>query len=317
MSNRKRTPQTSWSRYGKPVIYVTGDWEQVRTFLPAFKLESFTAAGQSRANPYVRAVVRQPLKEGESSVPVAVVSPQYGLIQHRVAGDHVVHAMKRVGVHYDRMRCDLEMTELGEWMHLRFVLDDTYSVSPPDKAPVHFCIDLYNSVDGQSRLAMQTSWLRLVCENGLIARSASDFGLIDVHDRNVELGPVEPILRMALERAAEDSKILEEWWSTKLQAKLDQWADTTLCNKWGRFNAARVLHICKTGMDGEPPRFISDPPSKLSVKSHIRVPGSNIPVATLYDVAQALSWVAAARSNLARRDDLLADIPALVKELRK
>lgn len=317
MNQMTPPPSYTLSRHGKPVTRKTGNWELVRECFPTFRLEDFAAAGEERANPYLKAVVRQAADETDRPVPVAVVSPNYGLMQHAFVGDRVVKAMQVMGVHYDRMQCDLEMTELGEWMHVRFVLDEIYSVVPPDGAPVRFCIDLYNSVDGQSRLALQTSWLRLVCKNGLIARVASNIGLIDVHDRHVHLGPVEEVLAEALGRAAEDAIILEDWWSTKLQSRLEHWVDTTLADKWGKNDAARVLNICNSGFDGNPQKFTSDPPSQLKVQNTRFVPGSNAPATTLYDVAQALSWVAGSRSNLAKRDDHLADIPELLEILRK
>jgi hypothetical protein len=55
-----------------------------------------------------------------------------------------------------------------------------------------------------------------------------------------------------------------------------------------------VHHICRTGFDGKPvpPRSKGIAPHSWPVSSDKAVPGAPIPAKSLYDVAQALSWVA-------------------------
>lgn len=314
--NVPRQGRTASRWKSREVFAQRGEWEAIREELPNFVLEDFVAPGFDRANPHFRAVVRQSDVVEEFPVPVAIVGPNYGLVQHVWAGDAVVEAMKAIGVWFDRMPCLLEITELGEWMHCRFVLDESMAIVPPDGNPVHFCIDLYNSVDGKSRLYLQPSWLRLVCDNGLVMRSSKGFGFADVHDRNVELRSAREVLKRAIAAAAEDARKLEEWWSNSLRGSLDLWADGPLLTKWGRHDAARVLHICRTGMDGVPAKFDASPPSQLPVHPADAVPGAPAQASNEYDVAQALSWVAGSKTDLGRRDALIADVPALIGAIR-
>ncbi|MBX7492049.1 DUF932 domain-containing protein [Qipengyuania sp. 1NDW9] len=301
----------------KPIEISRGDWQDLRSLLPKFSIEDFVAPGHLEPNPYHCSIVRKPLTENEQPVPVAIVGQNYGLVQHSQAGDAVVAAMKKLGIWFEHMDCWLELTELGEWMHVRFTLDDSYAITPTDGYPVHFCIDLYNSVDGKSRLLLQTSWLRLVCNNGLILSSASGIGLVDVHDRFVKLGPIDDVLGAALREAEKDAQILEEWWANQLCADLDAWADGPLQMLWGKFNAARVLGICRSGMDGTPERFNRSPPSQLELDEREKVPGSPEQAKTLYDVAQALSWVAGQIGDVTKRDKFRADIPKLIEGLKR
>ena len=74
--------------------------------------------------------------------------------------------------------------------------------------------------------------------------------------------------------------------------------------------SARVYHICKDGRDVIVFSPFSQPREYLD-----RVPGSPERANTVYDVSQALSFVATGRSNADERIKWQEDIPQLLAEL--
>ena len=61
--------------------------------------------------------------------------------------------------------------------------------------------------------------------------------------------------------------------------------------------------------------FKSGKPSEKAIASVGVVPGARIPAKNLYDVSQALSWVATHRTNADDRLDWQVKIPALLDSL--
>lgn len=226
-----------------------------------------------------------------------------------------MESLRQLDLFYDRLRCDLEITPLGEWMHLRLHLGDDFSIAPPDRQQLDLCVDLYNSVDGTSRLVLAMSWYRLVCMNGLAVRG-TEVGLADKHDGNLDISAVGHALRLGIDRARADEKVLRRWWETRVtDAKLSAWCDGPVAKRWGKLAAARCLLICRKGLDGTPTPFESGPPSKRTLGGTSRVPGAMAPAQTVYDVAQALSWLAGTRVDVDERSAWLSDIAALLKAL--
>ena len=100
-------------------------------------------------------------------------------------------------------------------------------------------------------------------------------------------------------------------------AVLAGFADGPLKGHWGARDAARFLHIARTGFDAEfADRFQAGPPSGKAMVPTVPVPGSPAAARTEWDVAQALSWVARGRHDPAGHLDRLLDIPPLVTRLR-
>ena len=97
---------------------------------------------------------------------------------------------------------------------------------------------------------------------------------------------------------------------------LIQWVDTALAKKWGKLAAFRTLHICRTGCDAkyaEP--FEPETPSRKAAMLLDPVPGAKRIAADLYDVSQALSWIATARNNAEERTLRQTEIPILLNDL--
>lgn len=311
------TSVRSLSRWqGRPVRHELGTWMELRELVPRFEKQDFAALRYGAANPYLRAIVRLPLSSEGTPVPVGTVGPDYRLIQHRELGDVCAEALRGLDLFYDQLPCTLSISELGEWVHIRFHLSDDLTYVPPDGHALGLCLDVYNSVDGSSRLVLLATWLRLVCENGLTLRQSSGFD--DVHDRHLDLEAVRQAIHKAVRDARHDLSVLQAWWREKLfESKLLSWADGPLRKRWGKGSATRVLNICFEGWDGSAQPFDPAPPSSMGFNRTVEVPGAAVPAQSIYDVGQALSWVAGTRPNVEQQRAWLNDVPSLLNALRR
>ncbi len=122
-------------------------------------------------------------------------------------------------------------------------------------------------------------------------------------------------MKTALERVREDGKVLQKWWATQFSSGLSTWIDQTLTPRWGKMKAARVHSICRSGHDGDPERFVQKPASEMDIGAKKRVPGAPHEAKSIYDLAQALSWVAGTIENVEDRRRHIADIPKLVETI--
>jgi hypothetical protein len=301
---------------GRNVSSQSGYWSELRQEVPEFDLWPFTADGGASANPHLVSVVRLPLRREDQPIPVGVVSPNYGLVQHRALGDLCVDTLRRLNLFYDRLRCEVELTELGEWMALRFYLGDDFSLSPPDGHPLDLRLELFNSVDGSSRLLLVMSWFRLVCSNGLTVRDTLT-QIADIHDSKLDLSRLDDAIVMGIDLANADREKLSYWFGAGVrEEEIAAWVDGPVAAVWGKKAAARCLYICQTGSDGEILNpFAGGMPSERTLRSTRVVPGAARPATSLYDVSQALSWIATNRSNVEERLAWQTDIPKLVAEL--
>lgn len=84
----------------------------------------------------------------------------------------------------------------------------------------------------------------------------------------------------------------------------------------GPFTATRVYSIAMLGVDGEPnraPRLAR--PHERKMLNPTPVPGARVPGRDAYAVAQALSWVASRRLNVAEGLAWRCQIPELLAQL--
>ena len=84
----------------------------------------------------------------------------------------------------------------------------------------------------------------------------------------------------------------------------------------GKESACRVFHICESGHDVE----LTDPfASGTAIEKPVQklgpVPGAPERVKNVYDVSQALSWIATNRTNTEERLIWQSQIPEIVDEL--
>ena len=95
------------------------------------------------------------------------------------------------------------------------------------------------------------------------------------------------------------------------------WLNSTLRPAWGITAATRTYHIATRGIDVEIDR--NDPAerkvSERNTSDKGNVPGANAPFANLYDISQALSWVASNNTNINKRMERQQDIKKLIYTL--
>ena len=205
---------------------------------------------------------------------------------------------------------------LGEWMNFRAYFPESHNHMPKDEKPLGLRLECFNSVDGSSRLVILLGWLRFVCSNGLVI-GETKAELRDVHDEHLDLDVIPQIIAAGMTEVAQDLKRLTTWEATKVRPRtLEKWANGAVTKKWGKKAACRVFHICMSGRDVD----IVDPFAKgdateKPVNLTIEVPGSARPANTLYDVSQALSWVATHRNNAEERVEWQGAISKLIEDL--
>jgi hypothetical protein len=110
---------------------------------------------------------------------------------------------------------------------------------------------------------------------------------------------------------------MKEWHAEKVAIEqIAAWADDCVSQEWGKKAAARVVHICDSGRDIEiDDPFASGAATEKPIRYLNRVPGCPERAASLYDVSQAMSFVATHRKNTEVRAAWQAGIPRLLERL--
>jgi hypothetical protein len=270
--------------------------------MPEFERLPFIAGTGGAPNPHLLTVARKPVTTGAPTIPVAVVSHRYALTSHQAVGELCLGALVGAGVDRRELRYEIGLSELGEWMNLRFYFPDDYTFIDDQGHKLVLRLECFNSIDGSSRLAIAFGWYRQVCANGLIVFK-SKFDIKARHDRHLDLGLIARRVKLSMAAVKTDRTRM-----ARRQAELvgleviRHWADGTLAKAWGKRAAARVFHICAGGHDID----FADPfaPGKASekpVRLLARVPGSPERASTKYDVLQALAYVATNRADVEER----------------
>lgn len=302
----------------REVAYWAGTWSRLKGIIPTFTTEPFRSHADAPANPHMRAVVRQPVAVTEHPIPVGVVSNTYALAQHCDVVERCLAGLRQVGLDPSQLKCEIGLTALGEWMQFRATFPDSYSYVARDGNKLTLKLECSNSVDGSSRLVILLTWFRLICSNGLAIRETRA-ELRDAHDANLDLDSIPKIIARAMAVVEAEKQRLSRLDTAAVAFDaLREWADGVLAARWGKKAACRAFHICLRGEDVE----ISDPFAKGAatekpVQYTGRVPGAPITARTLFDVTQALSWIATQRVNTEERMDWQSAIPELIEELRK
>jgi hypothetical protein len=110
---------------------------------------------------------------------------------------------------------------------------------------------------------------------------------------------------------------LEKWQKQPIDLHaVRAWIDGRLSTAWGKLAAARLWSICTTGHDAAfIPPFEALPASYRHVKPSQSVPGAPAESRTLYDVAQAASWIASRRSDFEQGQTMQQEIHDLLTPL--
>lgn len=302
--------------HSRKVNYFSGSWEQLQNQLPLFTIEDFQVGPEEPPNPYLKAIIRQPITLFERPIPVGTVSHTYSLAQHTDVAQKCLEGIESIGIKSSELKCELGLTELGEWMNLRIYFPERYTFYPVLQDPIRLRLECMNSVNGSSRLIVFLSWLRVICSNGMVVRE-SKAEIKDIHNEHLNLRKIPLIVGQAMTVVEDDIRQLSGW-AEKLvfPEDIEIWTNKTLSDKWGVKAACRVFHICTTGHDVDfLDPFAPGKPTEKPVKKLERVPGSPEKATTLYDVSQAMSWIATSRNNTEERLAWQSNIPDIISKL--
>ena len=300
----------------REVKYIAGNWDQITEHIPSFELRDFTEGDGEVVNLYYKIVIRLPLTLLENRIPIGVVSNTYTLAQHSEVANLCIEGIKNCGIDIDRVRCELGLSVLGEWMNFRIYFPDAYDFTTSDGNPLKLRLECFNSVDGSSRLTILFGWFRFVCSNGMvIGKTISE--LSDIHNRHMDLRKVNSLILEAMHQVHSDKEMMSRWEKIQINANsLANWVDTTVSKKWGKIAAFRVFHICLSGHHAKySDPFEAEKPSLKSMVQLAEVPGAPNEASNLYDVGQALSWVATNRNNAEEKIRWQTEIPNLLEDL--
>ena len=300
----------------RDVHYWRGSVERMTALMPTFALEDFLAGNGSAPNPYTKSVVRQPMTNIERSMPVGVVSNSYSLVQHQEVARRCLEGVMQAGVEAADLRCELGLTEHGEWMNLRLYFPKNFDHVPKDGHPLKLRLECFNSVDGSYRLVILLGWLRFVCSNGMvIGETKADFR--ELHNERLDLDPIPFMIGEAMKKIAQERERLQQWDKKEVAPDtLASWVDGPVTKEWGKKAACRVFHICNTGFDVQQLNpFEGGAATKKSVKWLTPVPGAVSPARTCYDVGQALTFVATGRTDAEQRLEWQSAVSSLLARL--
>jgi Domain of unknown function (DUF932) len=299
----------------RKVRYYAGDWDAVQTVMPDFELLPFSAGQDEPANPFLQTVMRKPLSVTERAIPIGVVSHSYSLAAHRDVAALCRKGLTSTGIAPAKLRYEIGLSELGEWMNFRIYLDDSFSFTDAYGQKLDLRLECFNSVDGSSRLVILFGWFRFVCSNGLVI-GETKIEIKERHGQSLDIASIPERIRPVFESVKVDRAKMEQWETDKVSIdNIMTWTDTKLSEAWGKKAAARVFHICDSGKDVELEDFALGSATEKPVRYLGRVPGSPERANTKYDVSQALSFVATLGNNAEERVARQTDIPSLLGHL--
>lgn len=301
----------------RDVRYLAGDWPSILAILPEFELAPFVAGPEEPKNPFLQVVMRQPLTKVERPVPVGVVSHTYSLAQHRTVAELCRKGLQNAGIDVDKLRYEVGLSELGEWMNLRIYLPSKYNIKEKNRnTETALRLECFNSVDGSSRLVIIFGWLRFVCSNGLVI-GETKIEIKERHGQSLDLVEIASQIQPALDAVEGDKSRMYKWQGEKIAIDaVKVWADRNLTEGWGKKAAARVYHICHAGKDIEfQDPFAPGAATEKPIRELGPVPGAPERATTKYDVVQAMSYVATKRNNTEERFAWQSEIPLLLHSL--
>lgn len=304
----------------REIEFLSGPLPALLKRVPTFEFAPFQIAPDEPENPHHQSVIRLPLGPAERKVPVALVSKTYALVQHYELIECVTRALEMNGIAADSVRYELGLTALGELMVFRVYLESLPAFEGRDGEKMALRLECINSVDGSYRLVVLLGWFRFVCLNGLvIGKSLTEIRL--THSRRIELETISHALQNGLKAAESDRERLAKLEKEECPCFVgvfEDWVNGPIAEKWNKTAATKVFHALVTGQDVEiDDAFSSAPPSQKPVRVLGEIPGRKGVPESMYDVAQALSFVASRRTIFEDRVSWQAQIPDLLETLRR
>lgn len=306
--------QNRWR--ARDVCYFRGSWDRLKKIIPDFEMAPFQLTDKGPSNSHLRMVVRQPLNQTENPIPIATVSPKYALAAHHEVAELCMEGLVRCGVSRPDIKLELGLTELGEWMNLRLLLPERFSMVESSGVETALRLECFNSVDGSSRLVIVFEWIRFICSNGLFIGDTM-IEMRERHDGSLALDEIPARIEKAFLATAADKKKRLALNAQKITDEVvTEWVDGPLTHAWGKKAAARVLHICRTGHDAELANpFAKGTASQKPMHQTDKVAGSPAPALNVFDVMQAMSHVAAKRIDATERQKMLRQLDPVLAVL--
>jgi len=279
-----------------PITRLSIPVSDMRDALPDFSLRPFGTPPHE--NPRMRCIVRMPTSDDNFERPVAVVSDQYDLLQHRVMASWLVSNLSEAGL--GDAEAKITMSEFGERVRISVPLvERTIDLNGDlferdDYMPE---LEVTNSVDRSTTFNVVLRWRRMICLNGMF--TVQEDRIRSVH--RMDLSRTQIVRDFMTERLTKRPDVvaeLSQWKRRKLsKAQVQKWCEGWLREKsgWTVENCARLWAILESGYDGA----VTRPPGKIEkhllknyhVGQHRLVPGVQYPIETAYDLAQLLTWI--------------------------
>ncbi|MEP1592345.1 DUF932 domain-containing protein [Sulfitobacter sp.] len=305
-----------------PITQTTVKVADLREALPDFELRPF--GDPPNDNPRLRCIVRMPTSDDNYERPVAVVSDQYDLLQHRVMATWLATNLTEAGL--GEAQAEITMSEFGERLRIKVSLaergvDLNGDLFERDEYQPE--IEVTNSVDRSSAFNVVLRWRRMICLNGMF--TVEEDRIRSIH--RMDLSRTQVVRDFMSERVTKMPDVIAElrrWKKQKIsQDEVRRWCEEWLRAKsgWTVENCARLWAILETGYDGEVTRptgkLEKRPLSDYRVGQHRRVPGVSFPVETAYDLAQLLTWITSNQRTVEMQIEGTEDVPRLMAAFRK
>ena len=308
------TPAKSW--HGQSVLTTSDRLLALRERLPSFHRAPFIVNGIE--NPGIDVIV-----EDNLDYPITTVSKSYGLVQHATVFDQAIDSLSGFGFDVHGLDAELALTAHGERLKISFTLPG-FDFDPGDGCPLVLKMNLLNSVDKTTSVAIELEWLRLVCGNGLMYGIGSA-GFRKAHFCGISEMDIAEYLTSSLRSVPQDRSLMQHWLQTTVTVdRTLTWVDRDVAGQWGEPTAARLWHILRHGQDAKPEivRGTEHDDHQPTPPAHTRpviplatIPGAFAPVSNGYHVAQALSWIAKENTNMGTRLRRIKEIPDLMQPL--
>lgn len=194
---------------------VEGTLDHVMGSLPHFGRQPFAMPSvngdEVGVNRDVDMVYRMGRRQGEKPIPVGVVSKNYRLVDHQQLLSTIEQALIGIDIDMRQVGVTAQWTVHGERAHFStlFPKEERFlHLVDDDTDEMRFRIEVFNSVDGSSRLIAIAGWLRFVCSNGLIIGTAL-IHLRRQHRQQLEVEELGRLLRETVQSAGNDKKTFD------------------------------------------------------------------------------------------------------------
>ena len=285
--------------------------------IPTFDRIPFEYEGE--VNDKFDTIIKEPLDEGDTYMPVATVSKGYKLVQHRDVISVLAQALHAMDIDVEDSESKLTLSSHAERMWLKLNLGDVHTYDPGDGHPVIFQLHALNSVDRTTTFRLEMGWYRIICKNGLFSMIAGGRST-HRHTAGLDVQKMAQYLHEHINLIGAETDRFDKLYATPIEVGegvIENWIDATVFPRWGSRTAARCYHILKTSYDGKVDIAEANTgmtPHRISVESEGWVPGQK-PVENMYDVVNALSWIASRENTISTRLDKMRDVSGLLDEL--